>query len=521
VRKCIVAVAVSVALGLAASGRARSGDRPPKADKPILLVDRTVIETVEGEMSFRIMAPRPSPTGAQSVPRVELPTVLRDDNRYVMYGYVPLEPVDGTTDHSAVVYATSNDGRRWQTGAEAAVTLPAEARGGFTPLLDPRPGVLRQQRFKALARSADGDLLALTSGDGLRWTRISEKPVLISEAGDAFYGRNGVHWSASERAFVLFASALRNGRRIILRSQSEDFVDWSEPRPVNLNLEGEDIWSATVFSPETDPPLMVALLTRTAAGRVAPADVCLATSRDGGRTFSRSFLEAWIRPPSADTPWRSMVATAPTAAPHQQFRVPELFFYVGSTQYHVLENRFIGIESGRYALELLAKGQVPKPPTEIVTTPFVCTGNALVFNLSTNSTGGLRAEFLDRGGDPIPGYTLNDFKPGSGYIWVTADPKRRAQETAKTKADLKAKGVHRVAEIYGDGEAVRAAWRYLTRGNLENRERIQWWPDWDISALEGRTVRLRILLHGADLFGFRTIDAKPQEGEPVDEEIIP
>lgn len=492
--------------------------RPPAADKPILLVDGAMIETVKGELSWRLVESRPIPPADRPAPAVELPALVEDGNRDLLYGR-PAGEARGAK--ARLVVATSRNGRQWTVEGPEALVIPPQVQGGFTPLVDDRPGVPKEQRFKALARSADGRLLAMAGGDGLRWALLSDEPVLTSDAADAFYGRNGAFWSEPDEAFVLFVSEQRDGRRVISRSTSRDFLHWTPPEPLQLNLDGEDIWSATVFPVRANPPLCVALLTRTPAGASSPADVCLATSRDGGRTFERRFPQAWIRPARGDTPWQAMVATVPRQFRQPWFHVPELFFYVGPQRRHVFQDRFIAAESGRYPLELVEKGDVPETPTEIVTGPFIVTGNALVLNGSTNSTGGLRAEFLDEQGNPIPGYTLRDFVPGAGYIWVTADPAARAAEMEKMRANLKAKGVHRVAVIYGDDEVLRAAWRYMTHGNPEGRERIQWWPDWDISPLEGRTVRLRILANGADLYGFQTLQTKPQEGTPVDEQVVP
>jgi len=55
-----------------------------------------------------------------------------------------------------VTCVTSNQGRKWDTGA-TKVTTPKAGRNGFTPPLDNRPDVPEQQRFKALACSTDGE----------------------------------------------------------------------------------------------------------------------------------------------------------------------------------------------------------------------------------------------------------------------------------------------------------------------------------------------------------------------------
>ena len=88
----------------------------------------------------------------------------------------------------------------------------------------------------------------------------------------------------------------------------------------------------------------------------------------------------------------------------------------------------------------------------MVTRPFTFQGARLSLNLSTSAAGSLRVEVQDATGHPLPGYALND-------CW----------------------------EIIGD--------------TLDYT--VRWKGGADISRLAGRPVRLRVVLHDADMYSLR------------------
>jgi len=155
-------------------------------------------------------------------------------------------------------------------------------------------------------------------------------------------------------------------------------------------------------------------------------------------------------------------------------------------------------------------GRGGSQPAVIVTRPFVVTGNALEFNASTDSTGGFRCEILDQSGQVIPGYARTDCIRArgisGGYIWVQPDNMAEGMRAFKRPI---------AGDLFGDGAAMRPGWRYKKQRPPHNDTMQQLWPDWDIGELKGRTVRLRILAHGTDLFSFVTADREPVAGEVI------
>jgi hypothetical protein len=425
-----------------------------------------------------------------------MPTVLRDGRKsWKLYGQ----------GEAGLAFAVSKDGMTWQD-ASGTLEVPADARAGFTPLWDDRTGVGAEEKYKALGGSAEaGGLFAMASSDGKVWRKLAAKPLIASSAREAFYGRNSAIWSRTEEAYVAFVSERRGRRRVISRSTSEDFRAWSPPTPLRLNADGEDIWSVTAFPVETNPPLLIGLLTRTAADKAGPADICLATSRDGGKTFKRPALEAWIRPQAGVTDWRSMVPSPLVAfvRPKAWTHNVEQAFYAGGRRYEVFRHRLLACTARALKPALPADEPGAWDSVTITTKPFVVTGSGLELHASTDSYGTIRAEILGADGKPLPGYSRADSRP-SWYTWAYVDPARRAAELRKSNMD-----------IYGDSPRMLICWRYKHRGNPLKRDRIQWWPDWDISELKGTAVRLRVVMNGADLFSLRTVDREPQKGKPV------
>src|SRR4029079_1159737 len=100
--------------------------------------------------------------------------------------------------------------------------MPSRGRAGvgshnFTPLLDTRPDVQKEERYKALAiGKPDGDFLTLfafASEDGIHWRKLREEPVLTEKyvgANWAFDSQNLAFWSEAEQVYVGYYRKVNN-----------------------------------------------------------------------------------------------------------------------------------------------------------------------------------------------------------------------------------------------------------------------------------------------------------------------
>ena len=259
-----------------------------------------------------------------------------------------------------------------------------------------------------------------------------------------------------------------SGFRTVSRSTSEDFINWTDPVPMDFG-DGpmEHIYTNQTHPYFRAPQVYVAVAGRFMPGRqvlsdeqarafnVNPryfkdcSDAVLLSSR-GGNRYDRTFREAFIRPGIGPQNWVSrsnypalnIVQTGPA----------EMSLYVNQNYAQpTAELRRYSLRlDGMASLSALHDGGV------LVTKPFTFEGDRLGINFATSAAGGIRVEILDESGDPIPGFTLADS----------------------------------VEQI----------------GNEIDRE-VDWKGGADLSALAGRVVHLRVVMKDADLYSFRFADA--------------
>lgn len=497
-----IAVAVGILNGLAGVVIAQGNvSALPGSDKLILFADNAAVEAMKGgAIEWRTRPARVVQEASPGAPAATMPTILHDsDKTWKFYGQ----------GDAGLVYAESADGFTWKTLADT-LRVPPDAAPGFTPLQDTKPGTAADRKYKALGGSKQaGGLFALVSADGRIWRKLSAPPTIASDAPEAFYGRNGAFWSEAENAYVAFISEQRDGRRVISRVTSSDFLTWTKPVPLALNVEGEDIFSATVFPLDTVPPLTVGLFTRTSVGADGPADITLGTSRDAGASFRRLSADAWVRPPAGIKAWQSMVPSPAETfvRPERWFNYPEAMFYAGGRRYHMFQNRFVGAHAAFQPLIHFierpnpATRQKVRQPAELTTKPFILTGTALDLDFSTDSTGSVKVEILDEQGKVIPGYSLDEML--GNYAGS------RANEAYGGRMNTY------MTQLYGDGADMRPFWGYIAPPTAPNTAvKPNLTAKWDIGDLKGKVIRLHIVFHGADVFGFRTPDLPRQPGTP-------
>ncbi len=182
------------------------------------------------------------------------------------------------------------------------------------------------------------------------------------------------------------------------------------------------------------------------------SDAVLVSSR-GGHRYTRTFLEAFLRPGPGLENWVSrsnypalnLVQTGPGT----------MSFYV---------NRNYGQPTAhlrRYELRLdgLASAHAGYGGGEMLTRPLLFDGARLELNYSTSAPGSVRVELQDEAGQAIAGYTLPE-----------------------------------ALELTGD--------------EVERIYRWQGGPD--LAGLAGRVVRLRFVLKDANLFSFRFRGGSPR-----------
>jgi hypothetical protein len=175
------------------------------------------------------------------------------------------------------------------------------------------------------------------------------------------------------------------------------------------------------------------------------SDVVLLSSR-GGNRYQRSFMEALLRPGLGLQHWVSR--TNFPALGLLQTSPTELSFYVN--QHYAQPSAHLR----RYSLTLdrFAGFSASAKPGELITKPLIFEGAKLLFNFSTSAAGGIRVELQRGDGQPIPQYGLEDCD-----------------------------------ELIGN----------------EIERAVSWGGQQSIEALQGKALRLRVIIRDADLFALR------------------
>ncbi len=418
-------------------------------------------------------------------------TVFRDGDIYRMYYHAWHIPVDGRQDHPlTIAYAESRDGIHWtkpelglvkHQGSTANNIVLAQINDAachdLSVFKDTNPAVAADAPYKAIGfgRNPPG-LYAFKSTDAIRWTLLNDaQPVMT---GHPFDTQNIAFWDPTIGKYRAYIRDFDEGRRDIMTATSDDFIQWTEREWLRYpGAPAEQLYTNQIKPYYRAEHLLIGFPARyvdrgwTEATRHLPSldlrelraetsqrygtavtDSLLMTSRDG-RTFHR-FDEAFLRPGLRTRhnwaygdnylAWH-VVETEST----EDDAPPELSLYA-------TESYFTGDWSRlrRYTLRIdgFASVFAPLSGGELITRPLVFAGRTLSLNFSTAAAGSLRVEIQDAAGIPLEGFRLEDCE-----------------------------------EIFGDALDYTVVWK-------QGRE---------VSQLAGRPVRLRIVLHDADLYALQ------------------
>ncbi len=116
-------------------------------------------------------------------PHAGYTTILKDGERFLAYYRGISEPGLDGSEHERTCLAESQDGRTWTkpklglfefNGSKENNIVMANAAPmthNFCPMLDTKPGVAAEQRFKAVGGTGK-ELFAFVSADGLHWGKL-------------------------------------------------------------------------------------------------------------------------------------------------------------------------------------------------------------------------------------------------------------------------------------------------------------------------------------------------------------
>ena len=455
-------------------------------------------------------------------------TVFEDGGRYRMYyrgqNFVYEDGELGTPDGKYVCYAESADGIHWERPVLGLVEFNGSRKnnilmdageilnGMFSPFKDGNPECADEARYKAFSLMQRGDargLWAYGSPDGIRWSAMSDGPVIteglldtqnlafwdgvrgeyrayhrnefrLPKTGEEPYGAHPVQASGGASK-VGSPGTLRGSRygRDILTATSSDFINWTDSVYVNYN-EGrpselytnqvtpyyraphlflgfptryvERGWSEELEAlPEVEHRRMRAAISERYGAAVT--DGMFMSSRDGYgfNLWAESFIRPGLRPLEnwtyGDNYQNWGIVTTPSAIASAP---DELSFYAREGYW-----RDGASTLRRYTMRVdgFASVQAPLSGGELVTKPLIFSGRELVLNFSASAAGSVRVELLrDQMNIPVEGFSIED-----------------------------------CVEVLGD--------------DLERV--VRWKEGRELGGLAGTPVRLRFVLRDAELFSFR------------------
>jgi len=471
-----------------------------------LFVDHALIERLENAtlrlhqpiragVALKIDRPWEGPVNWGSV-------VIRHRDRYLLYYRGMTLNKDDASGRTCV--AVSSDGIEWSKPALARDAITGRDDANFavddsghplaatvsTVWLDTRPGVPEEERVKALKSvTLSGEehtaykdpkgpkrIEMWASGDGLVFRRLpaGRQPTLISDYPNSFDGGNTMFWSEAENLYVFYYRIMTDSRqRTMARTTSPDLRQWSAPVPMTYGTApAEQFYINNTGAYFRAPHIYVGLAARFMQGRSAVTDEqaaaiglksprggrynrdcsdgVLLTTRAGSERYDRTFPEALIRPGPGAGNWVSRTNYPLNgifpADPGQ------MMFFVNR---NYLQDSW-HIERLLLRVDGFASVNAPHAGGSMLTKPLKISGATLQINYSTSAAGGIRVEVQDVAGAPVPGFSLEE-----------------------------------CPEIIGD----------------EIERTVVWKHGSGLAALAGRTVRLRFVLHDADLFSFRLAPA--------------
>ena len=508
-----------------------------------LFVEDDLVDRLSGKAELRLHHPTPQEIALEHNEPWEgsgcvYHSIFRDGDRYRMYyaaGHlnVTSNGVDAGTHGLFCCYAESADGIHWRKpalglhefqGSTANNIVMVRQKVGDATSEPGEPAVFKDEnpaappdaRYKAIlpashlpADSRRG-LLAFKSPDGLRWSPMSDKPILTDGAFDS---QNLAFWDATQgnyRAYWRYFTKggyddekvwNPQGHRAIRTASSRDFLNWTDQADLRyVDSPSEQLYTSQVKPYHRAPHLLIGFPMRyverghndgpddearegagadrigrwSASLRALPelenrqwraksserygralTEGLFMASRDGV-TFKRwneGFLRPGIERRGTWNYGHQTIAWHPVETKGTLEGAPnELSLY--AVESYWTDNSDL---LRRYTMRLdgFVSVNAPMSGGELLTKPVTFTGKALWLNFATSAAGSLQAELQDENGKPLPGYTLGDCE-----------------------------------ELFGDTHDRSILWRTKP----------------DLSPLVGQSVRIRFVLRDADLFSFQFRD---------------
>lgn len=473
-----------------------------------LFVDEYLVDTLEGDLSYRLHAPQ----AQELVIRQDKPwegnassyhTVFKDGDTYRMYyrGHdFTLEGGRlGFTHGECTCYAESKDGIHWDKPELGLFEFDGSKKNNivwmgagshnFSPFVDERPDCPEDERLKAIGGLAhNGGMRLFKSADGIKWEQVGEQAVITEGAFDsaniAFWDKALGKYRTYFRVFTAGTTTAKvwkpAGIRAIRTATSDDLVNWSNFENLTYgDSPPQQMYTNNVVSYSRAPHILMGFPMRYVERGWSPSMKALPdlenrelrsqahlrygtaltetqfmTSRDGV-AFTR-WDEAFLRPGvERKDSWyyghNNVAWNMALTSSRFEDAEDELSFYAEAGGWHgsgKTLTRHTLRQDGFVSVHSTLKGG------RLTTRPITFSGSELELNLSTSAIGYVKVECLTPAGAVIDTF-----------------------------------GIEQADETFGDALDRKVTWEERT----------------GLKKLSGKPIRLRFTLSDADLYSFRFV----------------
>lgn len=351
-------------------------------------------------------------------------TLLEDDGLFRMYyrGSHFDEQTRKAAHREVACYAESRDGVSWQKPAlglfefdgskqNNIVWYGPEGTHNFTPFKDTNPACSEDARYKAVATGSTmlggkkkSCLHAYKSADGVRWSRLTEEPVITDGAFDS---QNLAFWDELRGEYRAYWRAFIGGVRAIRTATSHDFIHWQDQADLQYgDAPQEHLYTNAVTPYARAPHLFIGFPTRYQP-KTQQVEPVFMSSRDG--LLFRRWDEALIpitAPQDRDGNRSNYMTRGLLQLPG---RDGELSVYATEAYYTGPGSR---VRRFAYRTDGFVSARADDAGGTLVTRPIRFSGSELSLNLV--SRGRTRVELQTADGQALPGYTLADCQPITG-----------------------------------------------------------------------------------------------------------
>lgn len=382
-------------------------------------------------------------------------TIFQDDDRYRMvYRGSHSGKDNGNVEHPEFTcYAESTDGIHWTKPDLGIVEFNGSKHNNiilqglgthcFVAFKDTNPDCPPESQYKGISRGrpvGKKGLYVFESADGIHWSLMVDQPVITQGEFDS---QNIAFWDSFTKRYVDFHRSYIDHKRSIVMSNSEDYINWSDPVPLEYpDSPVQELYTNAIRVYPRAEHIRIGFPTRYLPNEGSRVEPLFMSSRDGVH-FHR-----WDEP------------VIPGTAPKD--RMGNRSNYMANALVSLPDN---DREYSVYATEAYYEGP-----------------DSRLRRFTYRVDGFVSVRAGDEGGD------------------LLTKPLRLSSESLKLNFLTQDGGQIRVRLESPEGETL-AQSQWLTGDQLAHP--VEWQAERDLQALQGRAVRLRFSMKKADLYSIQ------------------